>query len=249
MKSYEEMAKDVLQRIDETITAKKKKKRIIITIISICCILFTGFIATHISLLTGETSHIEPPHMVTFSTETDLHAMLNAPDMSEPAFTEFLNANNYRMNGLYNKSDVSELIDEIKTFGYPSVYNKDSIDGYSMKYYPDAEYLDTYSPYRVIYKINGVTYRFYFDEFTGEKTNRFFMIPLKTCNFEDESVKLYKGSGKWLVGDYYTDTCHITINVGFYDSLDQISLAPFKLTYDPCCFISPCEEHSNTVKE
>jgi len=187
--------------------------------------------------------------MVIFSTENDLQAMLDAQDMSEAAFVDFLATNKYWMNGLYNRSDVSELIEEVRTYGYPAVYDKDSIDSYGMTYYPDAEYLDAYSPYHVIYKMNGVTYRFYFDAFTGEKTNRFFSIPRKTCNFEGETVKLYKGKGKWLVGDYYTDTCHITINVGFYNNLDQISLEPFKLTYDPCCFISPCEDHINMAME
>ena len=107
MKSYKDMAKDVLQRIDETNAAKKRKKRIIIkTIIPICCIFFI----TLIGLNSLRDHHINMPAVTLEGSQT-----ANSPQQSEGNKPTTSNGQTILAEQAYpTYGSLEELVESIK---------------------------------------------------------------------------------------------------------------------------------------
>lgn len=77
--------------------------------------------STPVDEASGSSEHKAPPHQLIFTSIDDLTEFISATELSDDELQEFLNKNNYSMNGVTSREDVSLLSSMIQEKGIPAV--------------------------------------------------------------------------------------------------------------------------------
>ena len=182
-------------------------------------------------LLTGCTGNqsgkdLGPPETVSFSSEMELKTMMNAVERGEETFANFLQEYP-RFATTASLSEMKLFKQKLETAGYPTVGSEKPVESFTMTYYAhNSSPMD----YQVVYRINGIRYRFVYYE-NKEEESRLGQLPVDTYEIEGETIALYRGTDT-LVGEIYKNGYQIRVTVLNYKSIDEISLEHFRWCHD-----------------
>lgn len=162
-----------------------------------------------------ENEAVEPPYILNLESFEKIAELKSMLEEDEDTVTDYLDNNNYSMNGLSAKEDITELFNHV---GDLNMFHMDASSGYRVAgilYYPEYNYiLSTYSNGRHSEMLRFVCY-------IGASDGTDTLNPVEGAEtavsflcIGDEEVSLYKveeNSSHKLVGRTATNNSRITI--------------------------------------
>ena len=203
-------------------------KKLLVSIVVLCSILrFAGYSKdsrsdvaslTATSVPTKESTENEaeePPEILNLESFEKIAELKSMLEEEEDAVSGYLDSNNYSMNGLSSKEDITELFNEI---GDLTMFHMDDDSGYRVAgilYYPEYKYiLSTYSNGRHSDTLRFVCYIGASDKRDTANPAEGAETAVTFLRIGDEEVALYKveESGSYeLTGGTETKNSQITI--------------------------------------
>lgn len=169
---------------------------------------------------TNEQIQSTPPRMLNVFSEAALKTLLNAAQLSDADFTEFViqatadSAAQIRAGKLpqiyipsnTEKREIEALAQQIMAIGLPVLKSNVNVEKYDLEYRPDSRSVD------IFYDINGIRYRFVSFPYDGkqEPANK---LPESTWSIGENDVALYRSEQNWLYGYFYNNDYTVSVKV------------------------------------
>ncbi len=139
-----------------------------------------------------------PPRSLRFDSLAALKTLLNAAELSDSDFAEFIEqihgANSDQMDIPRNttKQEVTDLAQIIETVGIPILKDHTTPDSFYFTYRPDNSWID------IIYRVDDMRYRFcispteHIFEQIWSYLSRIFQFPVATWKLDDDTIAFYR---------------------------------------------------------
>ena len=161
-----------------------------------------------------------PPYSVSFSSIAEMKDFLNSAKGSAAQYEEFIQQNNINAASI-TQSHAQHMATNVEQNDIPLVTSNSVADDFGATYYLDRNELD------IIYKINGIRYRFVY---RYNKTSTFAPTTppvLENVNLGTYVFDLYQGDGCF-VGELVTDSAVVQVVV-YAEQTSDIALQVFNM--------------------
>lgn len=159
------------------------------------------------------------PYSVSFSSIAEMKDFLNSAKGSAAQYEEFIQQNN--INASITQSHAQHMATNVEQNDIPLVTSNSVADDFGATYYLDRNELD------IIYKINGIRYRFVYKY---NKTSNFAPTTppvLENVNLGTYVFDLYQGDGCF-VGELVTDSAVVQVVV-YAEQTNDVALNVFNM--------------------
>ena len=159
------------------------------------------------------------PYLISFSSITEMKDFLNSAKGNATQYGKFVQAHN--INTSITQKDAQSIVTNVERNDIPLAKSDSVIDDFGATYYLDRNELD------IIYKINGIRYRFVYKYNKTSSIDRTTAATLENLNLGAYVVDLYQGDGCF-VGELVTDSVVIQIVV-YAKQANDIALNVFNM--------------------
>ncbi len=217
------------EKYEATIKARKKKRTMLLrlTAIAACLALVVGAVVAVPMMISDYENGGDPPVTISFDSVNDINeyviAAKGTADEYEKFIKEFVKKDsvNYFASTL-TQENAQKIASNIESIVFP-IANENDYNGFLADYVIFRDELD------VIYKINGILYRFTY--YYGEELPEYakFRFTALKKNLNGQEVKLYKGD-ECFFGfiEYDSAYVHVMVNTS---NADEVSFDIFKWGY------------------
>ena len=160
-----------------------------------------------------------PPYSVSFSSITEMKDFFNSAKGSAAQYEEFIQQNN--INASITQSHAQHMATNVEQNDIPLVTSNSVADDFGATYYLDRNELD------IIYKINGIRYRFVYRYNKTSSSVRTTSPVLENVNLGTYVFDLYQGDGCF-VGELVTDSAVVQVVV-YAEQISDVALQVFNM--------------------